>query len=337
MQSALPEGGQAKLNLGGTSNMAAYDAYLRGMNLRRGAHTAKDYQAALAEFDRALALDPQFALAHARRAMTLVALISLGTDTMAEQHQMMLQAQQAADRAVALAPDLGTAHSARGAVLGHLLLDRAGAFAEQVKARDLSPGNASVESNYASAALALGRVDLAVTAARRAAELDPLDPNFWGQLGQVLYEGHRYGEALDALDRERAVAGVLPVRHAVLRALVLLMMGHPEAARTICAAGRDWQEIQLLALADRKLGRSADAEADLARLRAALGDDAASNYAEVYAQWGEKAQALHWFDMAVRMRDPGLLHAKLDPLLDPIRDEPQFRILLARLDPADAH
>ncbi len=336
MQVALPRDERAKLNLGGTANMAAYDAYLRGMSLRRGAHAATDYQAALAEFDRALALDPQFGLGYAKRAITLVAVISSGTNTSAEQHQMMLQAQQAADQAVALAPNLGAAHSARGAVLGHLLLDRAGAFSEQVKAQDLSPGNASIESNYASAALALGHVDLAAAAARRAAELDPLDPNFWGQLGLVLYEGHRYGEALDALDRERAVAGTLPVRHDVLRALVLLMMGHPEAARTICAAGRDWQEIQLLALADRKLGRQADADADLARLRAALGDDAASNFAEIYAQWGEKAEALRWFDTAVRMRDPGLLHATLDPLLDPIRDEPQFKELLARLDPADA-
>ncbi len=87
-------------------------------------------------------------------------------------------------------------------------------------------------------------------------------------------------------------------------------------------------------MADHALGQQAAAEADLARLRAVLGDDAASNYAEIYAQWGQKADALRWFDMAVRNRDPGLLHVLLDPLLDPIRGEPQFRAALERLEAA---
>ena len=331
VQVALPGDESASLSLGGTASGAAYDAYLRGMNLRRAAHAVADYQAALGEFDRALTLDPGFALAHAKRAVTLVAVESLGTTTTAAQHQMIQQAQDAADRAVALAPMLGVAHSARGAVLGHLLLDHEGAFSEQEKAKALTPGNAGIESNYASAALALGHVELAVEAARRSADLDPVDADSWGQLGQVLYEGHRYAEALAALDRERAVIAVLPQRHSVLRALVLLMMGQAQAARDICAAGRDWQENQLLALADHALGQPAAAEADLLKVRAALGDDAASNFAEIYAQWGRKAEALRWFDRAVQMRDPGLLHVALDPLLDPIRGEPQFKAGLQRL------
>ena len=176
-----------------------------------------------------------------------------------------------------------------------------------------------------------------MNAARRAADLDPLDPNAWGQLAQVLYEGHRYGEALAALDRERAVVAVLPLRHSVLRALVLLMMGHAQEARTLCAAGRDWQENQLLALADHALGQQAAAEADLAKVRAALGNDAASNYAEIYAQWGQTAEALRFFDTAVRNRDPGLLDVLLEPLLDPLRDDPRFKAGLARLKLADPH
>ena len=331
MQVALPADQQARLTLGGTTNAAAYDALLRGMALRRGARVAADYRAALAEFDRALALDPSFALAHAKRAITIVAVISLGTDSASAQQHMAQQAQDAADRAVALSPMLGAAHSARGAVLGHIKLDHESALAEQEKAKTLSPGNAGIETNYASAALALGHVDLAVNAARRAADLDPLDPNAWGQLAQVLYEGHRYGEALAALDHERAVVAVLPLRHSVLRALVLLMMGHAQEARTICAAGRDWQENQLLALADHALGQQAAAEADLAKVRAALGTDAASNYAEIYAQWGQPAEALRFFDTAVRDRDPGLLDVLLDPLLDPLRDDPRFKAGLARL------
>jgi TolB-like protein/DNA-binding winged helix-turn-helix (wHTH) protein/Tfp pilus assembly protein PilF len=338
LQVALPGDGPTKLNLGGTTNPAAYDAYLRGMKLRHGAHGVSDYQAALAEFDKAVALDPGFAMAHAKRAITLVAVWVLGTfSSGAEPQHLIQQAREAADRAVALAPMLGAAHSARGAILGYMVLDPAGAFGEQVKAKALTPGSAGIESNYASAALALGHVDLAMEAARRAAELDPLDPDYWGELGHVLYEAHRYGEALAALDREQKVGGSLPHHHTVLRALLLLMTGHAAEARALCAAGADWQDNQLLALADHALGHTAAADADLAKVSTALGDGAAAHLAQVYAQWGRKAEALHWFETAVRQHDPGLLDVQVDPLLDPLRDDPRFKAGLARLSASVTH
>jgi len=333
LQVALPSDAATRLALGGTSNAAALDAYLRGMTLRRAVRVEADLRATLAEFDRAVALDPDFALAHARRAFILVGLASTGTYGSADQHLLAQQALAAADRAVALAPMLGMVHSARGAVLSYGMLDHAAAAAEQEKAQALTPGNAAIEGNVASAELALGHLEPAVEAARRATELDPLSPDMWGELARVFYEGHRYGEAMDALDRERTVTGTLPRRHSVLRATVLLLQGHAAEARPICASGGDWQENELLAMADHALGQQAAAEADLARVRAALGDGGALNYAEIAAQWGRTADALRWFDTAVRLRDPGLIDVVLDPLLDPIRSEPKFREILARLAP----
>jgi hypothetical protein len=55
-----------------------------------------------------------------------------------------------------------------------------------------------------------------------------------------------------------------------------------------------------------KLGRHADAEAELAKMKAALGDAAAYQYATIYAQWGNRGQALEWLETAWRLRDPGL-------------------------------
>jgi tetratricopeptide (TPR) repeat protein len=76
-----------------------------------------------------------------------------------------------------------------------------------------------------------------------------------------------------------------------------------------------------------KLGRHADAEAELARLKAAQGDTEAYQYAVVYAQWGNHAQALEWLETALRLRDPGLIYVKTDPLLDPLRKEPRFQAI----------
>ena len=64
-----------------------------------------------------------------------------------------------------------------------------------------------------------------------------------------------------------------------------------------------------------KLGRHADAEAELAKLKAALGDDAAYQNATIYAQWGNRAEALEFLETALRLRDAGLIYVKTDPLL----------------------
>ena len=76
-----------------------------------------------------------------------------------------------------------------------------------------------------------------------------------------------------------------------------------------------------------KLGRHADAEGELAKMKVALGDAAAYQYATIYAQWGNRAQALEWLDTALRLRDPGLEFLKTEPLLDPLRKEPRFQAI----------
>ena len=80
-----------------------------------------------------------------------------------------------------------------------------------------------------------------------------------------------------------------------------------------------------------KLGRHADAEAVLAKFKAALGDVAAYQYATIYAQWGNTPKALEWLDIAMRLRDPGLVYLKTDPLLDPLRQEPRFQAVMREL------
>ena len=76
-----------------------------------------------------------------------------------------------------------------------------------------------------------------------------------------------------------------------------------------------------------KLGRHADAEAELAKMKAAGGDAAAYQYATIYAQWGNRAKALEWLETAWRLRDPGLERLKTDPLMDPLRQEPRFQAI----------
>jgi tetratricopeptide (TPR) repeat protein len=84
---------------------------------------------------------------------------------------------------------------------------------------------------------------------------------------------------------------------------------------------------QCLAVVYDKLGRHADAQAVFAKFKAAQGDASAYQYATIYAQWGNQAMALHWLEAALRLRDPGLVYLKTDPLLDPLRKQPRFQAI----------
>ena len=87
-----------------------------------------------------------------------------------------------------------------------------------------------------------------------------------------------------------------------------------------------WTSQQCLAVIYDKLGRHADAEAELSKLKQ-LGDGAAYQYATICTQWGNNSKALDWLETALKLRDPGLVDLKTDPLLDPLRKEPRFRAI----------
>ena len=70
----------------------------------------------------------------------------------------------------------------------------------------------------------------------------------------------------------------------------------------------------------------------LAGLRESTGDGAPYQYAQIYAQLGEEEEALDALQKAWDVRDPGLTTMLVDPLLDPVRNEPRFRDILRLID-----
>src|ERR1700733_864709 len=112
------------------------------------------------------------------------------------------------------------------------------------------------------------------------------------------------------------------------RGLAFYGLGDLERARATCEAKRDdWVSQQCLAVVYEKLGRHGDAGAELAKMKAALGDALAYQYATIYAQWGDRAKALEWLDVAMGLRDPGLENLKTEPFFDPLRKEPRFQAI----------
>jgi hypothetical protein len=86
-----------------------------------------------------------------------------------------------------------------------------------------------------------------------------------------------------------------------------------------------------LALVYHRLGRQADAERELEGMRALDGESAAFQYAKVFAQWKKTAEALSWLAKAEQQHVPSFQSLKVDWMLDPIRNEPQFEVIEARM------
>jgi TolB-like protein/Flp pilus assembly protein TadD len=316
----------AKVELGGTRNPAAFDAYLRGAKAYSSIHEAKrDLPAAIAAYTEAIRLDPHYALAFAGRSIAR-SYFATETETPAAMREGLDKGQADARQALALAPDLAQAHLALANV-SESTLDFTQASESYERALALAPGNAEVLRLSGYFAANMGHFDAGLAALRRAVVLDPLDRESHSLLGDVLFVARRYEEAVAAFAEVISLEPDYKTTYGG-RGLAYYALGDLQSARASCETQPDdWLSQQCLSVVYDKLGRHADAEAVLAKLKAAKGDADAYQYATIYAQWGNRVQALEWLETAWRVRDPGLEYLKTDPLLDPLRKEPRFQAI----------
>jgi TolB-like protein len=316
----------AKIEMGGTHNPAAFDAYLRGSKAHTQGHGGNDLQSAIATYTDAIRLDPNYALAFAGRSLALTSYAGEYADG-PRRREAFDQALADARQALALAPELAEAHLALAQFSQAGSLDFTHAIEEYDRAVALAPGNAQILRTYGRFATWMGRTDAGIAAARRTIVLDPLNRRTHDALGQALFFARRYDEAIGAFQDSMALDPEFPPPYGI-RGLGYYALGNFPGARASCEIKPDfWLSQVCLAVTYDKLGRHADAEAVLAKFRASNGDSSAYQYAQIYAQWGDTAKALEGLDTAVRVRDPGLVQLKTDPLLDPLRAEPRFHAI----------
>ena len=137
-----------------TQNLAAYDAYLRGLSIEHHRYGYEAYEAAAAEYARAAELDPTFALAWARLAVLRSFLYFNSLDLTANS---AAKVKEAADKACALQPELAEAWVAQGAYRYRVQRDFAGALQAYQEAGKRLPNSALVYEYMAYVERRLGR------------------------------------------------------------------------------------------------------------------------------------------------------------------------------------
>jgi TolB-like protein/Tfp pilus assembly protein PilF len=328
LQSTLLVDASTAVELGGTHDPLAFDAYLKARGINE---VSKETNLAeIAAYDEAIRLDPRYAKAYAGKAISLSSFAG-SYEPAATARKVNEQALATAEKAVQRAPDLAETHLVLAQIYDAGLLEFGHGMTEYERAQALAPGDNRVIIGYADFLARMGHADSAVANAQRAVTMDPVNAHSHSELGWVLYFSHRYQEAIAAFDRALSLDANIPWTHA-MRGLSYLGLGNLEAARNSCKTPPLFFLNQMcIAIVSDKLGDKTAAQAMLAQMKSDSGEAMAYQYASVYAQKGEIPNALDWLETAYRYKDVGLAWLRVDFLLAPLRGEPRFQEIERKL------
>jgi Flp pilus assembly protein TadD len=170
-----------------------------------------------------------------------------------------------------------------------------------------------------------------VRQATLAADSDPLSAEAVGAVGMMLYFDRKYDDALRQLQRALALQPNGAQEHGGLARVYAAKRDFPNAIRQIQEAVRlsGGAPVFVAGLAHvyALAGNAVQARAQLARAQAADG----SALAGVYVALGDRDRAFDALNRGLASRSPGMLWARVDPLLDPIRQDARFTTLFGRV------
>jgi eukaryotic-like serine/threonine-protein kinase len=182
-----------------TSNLAAYEAYLRGLDAEASGWGPVVIRQSLTHYEDAVALDPKFGLAWARMANALARVYEPGA------HGDAARIRDAAERAIALAPEMPESHAALGQYYWAIARDEKKGLEVYRRALELFPDDAALLSQYGMILHDLGRYEEALAHLHRAADLDPRTWTIQARLAAAYMILRRPREALREAERGLAV------------------------------------------------------------------------------------------------------------------------------------
>jgi TolB-like protein len=315
---------EQKLSKKSTTNAEAYQLYLKG-RFYWNKRTLKDLEKALEYFNQAIALDPNYALAYAGLADTYVLLPIYNKEPVRE---AMPLAREAAMKALSLDSDLAEARATLGFVNTHEY-DFAGAEREYQRALELNPNYATAHQWYGEMLSHLARHDEAVAQLRLALEIDPLALiiNVW--YGNSLFYARQYNDAIAQLKKTLELDAGFAVTHQSLARVYQARGNYAEAVEEFAR----YQELNGEQQTATQVRESFAKGGWQGFLRAMTGEQRPPNLSEYekvvfLAALGEKEKAFVEPDKTYEVFGCAL---KVDPLLDPLRDDPRFVELLRRV------
>ena len=315
-----------------TGNAEAYDQFLRGRDFLYQ-RSPEAMRLALGAFERATALDPDFALAWAGLAMAHTGRV-INSD--ADPRVVAPIASAAAAHAIRADPGLSEAHTAFGQV--SWLLDWNWAPAEGAfrRAVELDPNASLTHQSLGHMLSQSGRHAEAEPEMRQAREVDPLNAFPHALSSQVAFQGGAPLAAVEFARRAIELNRGLWFGYQMLGQAMEQLGQHDAALEALSSAvrlsARNSKPVSLEGYVLARAGRTAEARAVLTALEAESRERYVPPYAMalVHAGLGDDDATFHWLERAYAAHDVHLIYLTVDPKWDRFRGDRRFVALLAR-------
>ena len=317
-----------------TENTEAHQLYLKGIYFFNK-RTAADLRTAIEYFENAIGKDPNYAPAYAGMADAYTILSILGGEGPT---LTVSKAKAAARKAIQLDDTLAEAHNSLGLVLAYYEFDFAKSKKEFERAIELNPNYADAHHQFGNVNLIkIGEFDRAIAEGTRALALDPLSLIINTDLGQNYLMARRYEEAIEQSRNTIALDPRFYGAHWNLGE-ALQMKGQlreaiAEYEKTVELTD-DPTALAMLAQGYAKIGQTDKARNLLYELQQMSTDRyvGAVSFALVHLGLGEHEEALEEIERACREPvDPDVINLNIEPLLDPLRGDPRFERLVAKV------
>ena len=343
VRALIPKLGGAADHLyrGGTSDVEAYDLYLAGRDKWYTREVQLMWEA-VDDFEAAVALDPEFALAWSGLSDVIDAIAYRD----ARGQPLVPRAKMAAQRAVQLDPSLAEGWASWGTLASEADRDWATAEIALKRAIALKPSYAYARAMAGDALRYQGRMKEAIEQHRAALVLDPLSPVINGVLSISLAAAGRFDEARAQVELTLATGGDPEYAHSAL------FLWGPQLGLTgeeiaehgvIFARNMGATDPQLAAVVAHALASDGTDEALVSEALAAVAALAADSVfpvrqiAVLYASLGDHETALQWIERADPENDLSLGFVGFDPALDPLRGDPRMQALMDELGLANGY
>ena len=310
-----------------------------------------DLRGSIAYFEDAIHDDPSYAEAYAGLAAATAILGQVPNDGMPP-GEAKPKARDAAQKALQLNPRLAEAHAVLGNVAMSYEWDLASAEKELRRAIELNPNDPTPHEWYCHLLIVEGHNSDALVEAHHALDLDPVNPLFHDVLAETYYFGRSYDAAIEEAQQVvKLHPGDLSAQFWLGSAYAQKKM-YPQAVETFQRARQLSADAPVMLMAygyaQALAGNADEAHSTLKKLEhlreirslptPSIGAGPTNlpfipslYLAAIHVGLGETDDAFRDLDLAYRERVDRLVYLNVDPMADPLRSDPRFAQLMAKV------
>ena len=314
-----------------TENMEAYNLYLQGRHFYSRVSGKEAYEKSIQFYQRALEIDPEFALAYSGIAASYSAFAHGGYLPRSE---VMHLARAAAQKALAIDNTLGEAHAELAWTKIYQDFDWDGGEKGLKLALELNPNNAYAHRNYCWLLTMVGRYDESILEAKHALELDPLASDIWAWLARAYIYAGDYDRAIEEFEKFFTnYPDFENARRWFALAYLLKGMNQEALSEIDKVETIFWIDGYIYGIAGEMEKAREVLDHYLERSKTAYVSP--TDFTMIYLGLGESDTAMDYLEMAYEQHEGWLVLLRAEPMYDSLRSNPRFQALLDKMNYPD--